>query len=109
MGSARSSLMASDVFRRIISPTDFSECAEEAWGLAQRLAQPLGSQIVLVHVFAEPTVYGDVSSVAATWTAVAEAEAWVSNELERWADEAKKRGITVRPVMLRGSPATKIV
>jgi universal stress protein A len=105
----RRSLMASDVFRRIISPTDFSECAEEAWGLAQRVAQVLRSEIVLVHVFVEPPVYGEVPSVTAAWTVVSEAEAWVLNELERWAGEAKKRGITVRPVMLRGSPSTKIV
>jgi len=51
--------MAADVFHRIVAPTDFSDCAEEAWSLAQRVAQRLGSEIVLVHVFVEPPVYGD--------------------------------------------------
>jgi nucleotide-binding universal stress UspA family protein len=33
----------------------------------------------------------------------------VTAELERWAGEAKKREITVRVVMRRGSPSTEIV
>ena len=38
--------MATDVLRRIVAPTDFSECAEEAWALTQRLAEALGSEVV---------------------------------------------------------------
>ena len=48
--------VATDLFHRIVAPKDFSDCAEEAWRLAQRPAQTLGSEMVLVHVFVEPPV-----------------------------------------------------
>ena len=51
--------MSSGVFRRIVVPIDFSDCAEEAWVLAQRLAKALGSEIVLVHVLVEAPPYGE--------------------------------------------------
>jgi nucleotide-binding universal stress UspA family protein len=56
--------MAATLFHRIVVPTDFSQCAfsqcaEEAWHVAQRVASTLGSETVLVHVYIEPPVYGD--------------------------------------------------
>jgi nucleotide-binding universal stress UspA family protein len=101
--------MATDVFHRIVAPTDFSDCAEEAWSLAQRVAQRLGSEIVLVHVFVEPPVYGDPPAALAALRVLAEAEKWVADELGKWADAARKRGITVRTVVRRGSPSAEIV
>lgn len=101
--------MATDIFHRIVAPTDFSEFAEEAWGLAQRVAQTLGSVLVLAHVFVEPPVYGDPVAVPVSWTVVMEAEQWVANELDRWAEQARKRGITARTVMRTGSAAPQIV
>jgi nucleotide-binding universal stress UspA family protein len=58
--------MASNLFPRIMVPTDFSACSEEAWALAKRVAVSLGSEVVLAHVFVEPIVYGDPSSAADT-------------------------------------------
>jgi nucleotide-binding universal stress UspA family protein len=97
--------MATDVFHRIVVPTDFSECAEEAWDLAQRMAQALHSEVTLVHVFVEPPVYGD----AEAWTVVMEGERWVADELERWAEKARKREVKVRTLVRRGSAAAQIV
>lgn len=34
---------------------------------------------------------------------------WVAEELERWADEARKLEITVRMVVRKGSPSAEIV
>jgi nucleotide-binding universal stress UspA family protein len=99
--------MDTDIFRRILAPTDFSDCAEEAWSVAQRTAQALGSEVVLVHVFVEPPVYGDPGE--AGWTVMLDAEQWVTGELDRWAAEATKREIPVRTVVRRGSAATEIV
>jgi nucleotide-binding universal stress UspA family protein len=101
--------MAPDVFRHLVVPTDFSDCAEEAWGLAQRVAQKLGSEIVLIHVFVEPPVYGDPPGVVAVVQVLVEVEKWVADELEKWAAEARKRGITARTVVRRGSPPREIV
>lgn len=44
--------METKLFHRIVVPADFSSCSEEAWALAQRVAESLGSEMVLVHVFA---------------------------------------------------------
>ena len=58
--------MASDLFHRIVVPTDFSECSEGAWALAKRVAGSLGSEVVLAHVLVEPVAYGDPSIAADT-------------------------------------------
>lgn len=42
-------MTAEGVFYRVVVPTDFSTCAEEAWALAQRLAGAFGSELVLVR------------------------------------------------------------
>jgi len=101
--------MAPAVFRRIVTPTDFSDCAEQAWRLAQRVGEGLGSEIVLVHVFVEPPAYGAPPGVAPVWDVLIDAEKWVTDELAKWADEARTRSITTRTVMRRGPAATQIV
>src|SRR6185503_20686227 len=100
--------MATDVLRRIVAPTDFSECAEEAWALTQRLAEALGSEVVLVHVFVEPPIYGD-PPIVTSWTVVADTQKWVSDELERWAERARTKGIEVRTAVVTGSSSQEIV
>ena len=102
--------MASKLFRRIVVPTDFSECAEEAWGLAQRMASTIDSEVVLVHVFVEPPLYGESPLTPnATWQVFEKARKWVEEELEKWAAVARKKGATVRPVIRTGSPSEQIV
>jgi len=101
--------MASKLFHRIVVPTDFSDCAEEAWALAQRIASTLGSEVVLVHVFVEPPLYGEPPLTPdATWQ-VFENRKWVEEELEKWAAAARKKGAAVRPVIRMGSAPEQIV
>jgi nucleotide-binding universal stress UspA family protein len=102
--------MASNPFHRIVVPTDFSDSAEEAWALAQRVAAAPGSEVVLVHVFVEPPVYGEPPLAASrTWQVFEEAREWVAAELERWAAAARAKGIAARTAMRAGSPAEEIV
>ena len=97
--------MATNLFHRIVVPTDFSDCAEEAWKLAQRVAETLQSEVVLVHVFVPPPIYGDplVISADKTWEVYEKARQWVAEALD------KDKGVTVRPGMRTGSPAQEIV
>jgi nucleotide-binding universal stress UspA family protein len=44
--------------RRILVPTDFSDPAERAWRYAQALAQESKGRVHLLHVVAEPYLYG---------------------------------------------------
>jgi len=102
--------MASKLFHRIVVPTDFSDCAEEAWALAQRIASTLGSEVVLVHVFVEPPLYGEPPLTPdATWQVFEKARKWVEEELEKWAAAARKKEAAVRPVIRMGSAPEQIV
>ncbi|HET6367884.1 MAG TPA: universal stress protein [Pseudomonadales bacterium] len=103
--------MATKLFHRIVVPTDLSDCAEEAWKVAQRVAETLQSELVLVHVFVTPPIYGDPLRISAdkTWEAYEKARQWVAEALDKTATQAKDKGVTVRPVMLTGSPAQEIV
>ena len=102
--------MASDLFRRIVVPTDFSECSEEAWALARRVAGALSSEVVLVHVFVEPIFYGDPSIAAdTTWQLFERSRKWVEDELEKWAAAARAEGTAARTILLTGSAQDAIV
>jgi len=79
------------VFYRIVVPTDFSTCAEEAWALAQRVAQTCGSELVLVHVLEAPP------------------DTEIGKTLEQWAAKARQRGLKARTVVRTGTPHQEIV
>lgn len=79
------------VFYRVVVPTDFSACAEEAWALAQRVAQVSGSELVLVHVLEAPL------------------DSEARETLEQWAAKARQRGLKARTVVKTGTPHQKIV
>ena len=42
--------MAESLFPRILVPTDFSACSEEAFRVATHLARQFGSELILLHV-----------------------------------------------------------
>jgi nucleotide-binding universal stress UspA family protein len=50
------------MFYRIIVPTDFSSCSEEAWRIAQCLAGMSGAELVLTHVLTEAPCSGRARS-----------------------------------------------
>lgn len=79
------------VFYRVVVPTDFSACAEEAWALAQRVAQVSGSELVLVHVLEAPL------------------DSEARETLEQWAAKARQRGLKARTVVKTGTPHQEIV
>jgi nucleotide-binding universal stress UspA family protein len=102
--------MASSLFNRIVVPTDFSDCSEEAWALAKRVAASLGSEVVLAHILVEPIVYGDASlATDTTWQLFEQGRKWVEEELEKWASGARAQGITVRTHVRTGSANEEIV
>jgi nucleotide-binding universal stress UspA family protein len=103
--------MHTGLFHRIVVPADFSNCSEEAWALAQRVAESLGSEVVLVHVFVALHPYGDVpiGHADATGQAVESARKWVSEELNKMVARARGKGINARMVMRNGVPHQEIV
>lgn len=100
----------SSVFYRVIVPTDFSACAEQAWAQAQRVAAAVGSELVLVHVLADAPLYGEGPfSMDRTRNVQEAARKWVEESLERWAGAARARGLEVRTAIRSGVPHREIV
>jgi nucleotide-binding universal stress UspA family protein len=102
--------MMGGVFYRIIVPTDFSVCAEEAWGLAQRLAAASGAEIVLTHVLVETPLYSEGPfTMERARQAYEAARRWAAETLEQWAAKARGAGLTVRIALRTGVPYAEIV
>jgi nucleotide-binding universal stress UspA family protein len=100
----------SEVFYRIVVPTDFSDCAEEAWGVAQRLAATLGSELILTHVFVAAPLWSEGPfSMEHAREVFDAARNWVSHELESWAGAARAKGVHVRTVLREGAPHAEIL
>jgi universal stress protein A len=94
-------------FRKILCPIDFSEGSRRALRLAIEQLAPDG-QLVLVHVWQAPYVYGPDAelpgSVALETRSIAE------GELARWKGEAEQLGARrVSTVMAAGAPWNEIV
>ena len=102
--------MLEGFFYRIVVPTDFSTCAEEAWGLAQRLAAALGSELVLVHVLVEAPLFEEGPFTMDRTRKVYEAtRKWAEESIEQWAGTARGKGLKVRTVLRTGVPYREIV
>jgi len=98
------------LFYRIVVPTDFSACAEEAWGLAQRLSRALGSELVLAHVLVETPLYDEGPFTMERTRKVYEAaRQWAEETIEHWASAARDKGLKVRTVLRTGVPHREIV
>lgn len=98
------------VFYRIVVPTDFSRCAEEAWALAQRLADAFGSELVLLHVLVEAPLFQEGPFTMDKARRVYEAaRKWAEESLEQWAGTARGKGLNVRWVLRTGVPYREIV
>lgn len=103
--------MPTKLFQRIVVPTDFSESSEDAWALAQRLAETLGAEVLVVHVFVEPPLYGDppLAGGETTWQVFERARKWVTDELDKMVNHAREKGIAARSIMRTGTPHQEIV
>jgi nucleotide-binding universal stress UspA family protein len=102
--------MAETVFRRILIPTDFSAESERALGTAQRLAQALGAEVVLLHVFVEAPLYSEGPFAAQRVQEVyASGRAWVQEQLERRAAAARAAGLPTKTLIVGGVAHQEIV
>ena len=99
-----------DGYYRIIVPTDFSSCAEEAWAAAQRLGKAFGSELVLVHVLVEPAAFSGAPFARGLGDdMLAEARRWAGREIETRAQRARDAGLRARVQLRAGNAAREIV
>ena len=100
--------MTTTVFQRIVVATDFSDSSEAAWALAQRVAAAHHSEVVLVHVFVPPLVYGEPTAGVGAAEIYEKSERWVEETLSTWAGSARAQGISVRTLVRTGTAHEEI-
>jgi universal stress protein A len=95
------------LFHRIVVPTDFSECAQEAWRVARRIASFAGSELVLAHVLAAAPQKEGLLLPEPGPTQEERLQKRAADSLDEWAATAD--GTTVRTAVKSGRPADEIV
>jgi len=97
---------------RILMATDFSAYSKEALDYAVHLAKGLGTDLHLLHVF-EPPFYPPSGSPLQVppevhqWIAGLKEEE--SKRLKTVAEEARRQGVTVHPILKEGEPFSEIL
>ena len=95
---------------KIVHPTDFSACAEQARALAVELARALGAELILLHVAVDAAPFREgLMSVRELERLFAEQRDWANHALEERAAEARRLGVTAVARIVTGAPAQKIV
>ncbi len=95
--------------RRILAPIDFSENAASVLDWAAHLAKEHGSRILLLHVYHLPVEFQQLEGAYLPpdfWSTVKnEAE----QQLGRFAEDLRGRGLEIEALVREGYPATVIV
>ncbi|HEY7206060.1 MAG TPA: universal stress protein [Methylomirabilota bacterium] len=98
------------MFQRIVVPTDFSDCSQEAWRMAKRLGAGPGSELILAHVLTEVPRFGEgFLNVQSASEIEAAARKWATVSLEEWVAKARGEGLTARATIRTGVPHQEIV
>jgi universal stress protein A len=95
---------------KILHPTDFSECAEEAREVALKLAGALGAELILLHVSVETPLYREgLMSARQLTTFFEEVREWAKKTLEERAAHARGMGIPTLAKVVTGTAHQEIV
>jgi len=98
------------MFYRIVVPTDFSSCSEEAWRLAQRLAGMSGAELVLTHVLTEAPLFREGPFIMPKVREVFEAaRSFADGALGEWVAKARAEGLSARAALRTGVAYQEIV
>jgi nucleotide-binding universal stress UspA family protein len=94
-------------FKKILVPTDFSECSKAAMDHAMSLAQTFQAQIILLHVM-EPPVYGlDFSLMHPGALPIVRQK--LMEMMEQSVDVMKDQGIVAEGHFIMGVPFLEII
>ena len=75
---------------KVVHPTDFSSCAEEAQALAVRLARALGAELIVLHVAVETPPFREGLMRARELERLFEEQrAWIRQALEERAADCR--------------------
>ncbi len=100
--------MADTVFYRIVVPTDFSSCSEEAWRVARRIAAMSKGELILTHVLSEAPLYREsvMTSVREVYDS---ARKWAEKTLDEWVAKARAEGLSARAALRTGVAHQELV
>jgi nucleotide-binding universal stress UspA family protein len=94
------------VFHRIVVPTDFSDCAGEAWDVAKRLSATAGGELIACYVLpgkmtVGPDPFADDRAI--------NVRAWAKAALDDLVREARAKGLEARAAVRTGVAHQEIV
>lgn len=96
--------------RRLLHPTDFSECAERAETEAAALLRETGGELILLHVAVEAPLFNEGFFGLVEPQRVYEAQrAWAQTAIEGRVAALHAAGLTARGLVRTGVPADEIV
>jgi nucleotide-binding universal stress UspA family protein len=95
---------------KIVHPTDFSDCAEQARALAVRLARALGTELILLHVAVEAPLFREgLTRPHELAHFFDEQREWARRTLEERAAETRGQGVPTLTRVVTGAPHQEIV
>jgi nucleotide-binding universal stress UspA family protein len=95
---------------KILHPTDFSECANEAQAVAVDLARKLDAELVLAQVLVEAPLYSEGFISRRQVQTVYDAQRkWSEDALEARAEQLRQSGIKTSWRVQAGAPHEEIV
>ncbi len=98
------------MFYRLVVPTDFSACADEAWRLACRIATTSGGELILTHVLTEAPRFAEGPFGMAKSREIHEAaRRWAEGVLEERVAKARAEGLQARVALRTGVAYAEIV
>src|SRR6266478_3213395 len=102
--------VGSDMFKKILVGTDFSEASDEARRVAIELARRLGAELEIVHVEEPLPAYAFAEGALLDLPRLQEeVRTWAERQLEDLARGARASGVSTTTAVLLGVPANTIV
>jgi nucleotide-binding universal stress UspA family protein len=93
--------------KKILVPTDFSACANDAARVALHLAKPLGAWVYFLHISPEPSVKSLVHSAVELETHHREVST-AKSQLDEWVRTGESFGVTCFPILVFDNGTEKI-
>jgi nucleotide-binding universal stress UspA family protein len=95
---------------KIVNPTDFSDCAEQARALAVQLARALDAELILLHVAVEAPLFREgLTPHNELERFFEEQREWARKALEERAAETRGQGVPTLARVVTGAPHQAIV
>ncbi len=96
--------------KKVLVPTDFSDSARHAFSYGLSFAAEYEAELVLLHVVENLTV-GYASDLVPVPMAEVfqEISGYAKAELQKLAEEARKRGVSVTELVVQGKPSAEII